>query len=154
MHLLPPAEAATLPSSLPPLVLADTRGPYDMLVYSNASSDFVCIWDSGLIGVGGGNGETLPPPTDDSIGAPGVAYDRIRDGSLTYAHGHAGAPVTGVTLVLADGTRVEATVQNGFYAAWWPSKTDVISAAVTTSAGVRQQDFGDTGPNAQGPPPE
>jgi hypothetical protein len=67
--------------------------------------------------------------------------------SLTYAHGHVGSDVTAVSLNLTDGTRVEATLQDGLYAAWWPSETDVSSADVTTSAGVFHQQFGDVGPN-------
>ena len=34
--------------------------------------------------------------------------------------GRVGTDVTGVTLVLGDGTSVQATVTNGWYAAWWP----------------------------------
>jgi hypothetical protein len=149
IRLLPDATAGSLPSSLSPLVLTDSRGPFEMLVYSGSAGEYVCLWDSGVIGVGGGNGDTLPPPTSDSIGVPGVGFSRTDGGtsSLTYAHGHVGSDVTAVTLNLTDRTRVEATLQSGLYAAWWPSETDVSSADVTTSAGVFHQHFGDVGPD-------
>ena len=141
--------AATLPSSLPPLVLTDSRGPFEMLVFSGPMGEGVCLWDSSeVLTIGGSNGETLPAASDDSIGVPGVGFDRDGGSSvLTYADGHAGAHVTGVTLDLADGVRVEATVQNGFYGAWWPSQSDVTAAEVTSSEGQEHQDFGDIGPN-------
>ena len=66
---------------------------------------------------------------------------------MTYAYGRVGTDITAVSLNLTDGTRVEATLQNGLYAAWWPSETDVSSAEVTTSAGVIHQQLGDIGPN-------
>ena len=146
-------EAATLPATLPPLVLTDSRGPYEMLVYEGPTGEGLCLWDSsGVLSVGGGNGGQLPAASDSSIGVPGVGFDRNRSSVLTYAFGHAGALVTGVTLDLANGVRVEATVQNGFYGAWWPSQTDVTATEVATSeGGAYHQDFGDIGPNNIGP---
>ena len=47
---------------------------------------------------------------------------------------------------------VQATVHDGFYAAWWPSQTDVTTAKVTTSKGIYHQNFCDIGPNNNGPP--
>jgi hypothetical protein len=142
-------EAATLPSSLPPLELTDSRGPFEMLVFSGPTGEGVCLWDSSkVLALTGSNGEMLPAASDDAIGVPGVGFDRVGGSSvLTYADGHAGAHVTGVTLDLTNGVRVEATVQNGFYAAWWPSQSDVAAAEVTSSEGPGHQEFGDIGPN-------
>ena len=149
LGLLGHPAAATLPSSLPPLVLTDSRGPFEMLVFSGRTGDGVCLWDSSkVLALSGSNGETLPAASDDAIGVPGVGFNRVGGSSvLTYADGHAGAHVTGVTLDLANGVRVEATVQNGFYAAWWPSQSEVTAAEVTSSDGPGHQDFGDIGPN-------
>jgi hypothetical protein len=149
LRLLGKPQVATLPSSLPPLVLTDSRGPFEMLVFSGPTGQGVCLWDSSkVLTLTGSNGETLPAASDDSIGVPGVGFDRDGGSSvLTYADGHAGAHVTRVTLDLANGVRVEATVQNGFYAAWWPSQSDVTAAAVITTESPYHQDFGDIGPN-------
>ena len=149
LGLLGRPAAATLPGSLPPLVLTDSRGPFEMLVFSGPTGEGVCLWDSPkVLALTGSNGETRPATSDDAIGVPGVGFDRVGGSSvLTYADGHAGAHVTGVTLDLANGVRVEATVQNGFYAAWWPSQSDVTAAEVTSSEGPGHQDFGDIGPN-------
>lgn len=117
-----------------------------MLVYAGPSGEQVCLWKQGIIGFSGSNGETLAPATPDSIGAPGVPYIGGKHPS-TYAYGRAGAQVTAVTLILDNRTRVDATLQNGFYGAWWPSRTDVHSAVVTTTQGMFRPVFGSIGPN-------
>ena len=141
----------SLPTSLPPLVVSDSRGPYEMLVYGNSSGEGMCLWSSstGILTVGGGNGGSLPAPNAQSIGVPGVgtAGNHAAGEGLTYTYGHAGAQVTGVTLTLADGATVETTVGGGYYAAWWPSWSDVVSADVTTAQGTNHQQFSDIGPN-------
>jgi hypothetical protein len=145
----------SIPGSLPPLAVIDARGPYEMIVYAGTSGEGVCLWhSSGVIGAGAsaGNGGSLPATSDHSIGIPGVGFMRIGGRSvLTYAYGHAGPSVTGVTLHLTNGVRVQATVHDGFYAAWWPSQTDVTAATVSTSEGVHHQNFCDIGPNNYGP---
>ncbi|MFZ0251056.1 MAG: hypothetical protein WAL61_14000 [Acidimicrobiales bacterium] len=145
MKLIPPAEAPSLPATLPPLVLTDSRGPFEMLVYAGPSGQQVCLWDRGLLSISG-NGGDLPPAGPDEIGTPGVGFDGGNK-LFTYADGHAGAQVTAVTLVLEDGTHIQATLEKGLYAAWWPSKTDVSSAEVTTTHGTFRQHFGSIGPN-------
>jgi hypothetical protein len=48
--------------------------------------------------------------------------------------------VTAVTLVLSDGTHVEATTSNGWFAAWWPGRQSAPEAQLTTPTGeVTQQ---------------
>jgi hypothetical protein len=135
-------EAAISPTSLR---LTDSRGPFEMLVYTGSSSDSVCLWNShGVLSVTGG-GSTLPAKTHHTVGIPTIGFTRHLGSPVTYAYGNAGSQVGAVTLRLADGKQVEATVQNGFYAAWWPAQTDVASASVMTSSGVTQQRFGSVG---------
>jgi hypothetical protein len=148
LHLGPKQGLAPALSTLPPLVLTDSRGPYELLVYAGPTGEGECVWDaSGVLGVGNSNGETLPASSDNSIGVPGVGFDSDRNSVLTYAIGHAGSHVSAVTLVLADGVRVQATIENGFYAAWWPSRSDVVATEVTTAKGTSHQSVGDVGPN-------
>jgi hypothetical protein len=44
-----------------------------------------------------------------------------------------------VTLVLDDGTNVQATVGNGWFLAWWPGGHGVKDALLTTPNGVSTQ---------------
>ena len=63
-----------------------------------------------------------------------LSYTSSSDGhSFTVAEGSVGSQVTGTTLELSDGSSVEATVQNGLFAAWWPSEATVSSIQVTTT---------------------
>lgn len=135
----------SLPPALPPVVLADSRGPFELFIYGSSASG-ICLWHSGVIFAGDTNGGTLPPASNQAIGLPSVGFAQDVALPVTYAFGHAGSEVTGVTLNLDNGIRVQATVQNGLYAAWWPSKSDVSSAEITTPSGTAHQDFGDVGP--------
>ncbi len=139
------------PRSLPPLTLTDSRGPFELLLYSDPASFFMCFWGNGsVVTLGGGSGPEAPTSTH-SIGVPQVPFARNADGSgYTTAYGYVGPQVSAVKLNLTNGTSVDATVQNGLFAAWWPVRTDVASADVTTSVGVFHQDFGDDGPNNAG----
>jgi hypothetical protein len=59
--------------------------------------------------------------------------------AYSFVEGRAGSGVTAATLVLDDGTRVQATLQNGWFVAWWPGDHSARSALVTTSAGTTTQ---------------
>jgi hypothetical protein len=129
-------------ASLRPTV-ADTRGPFSMLVYAESGAASVCM--TGLPGGSPIVTEIGPAPT--SVGPDAIAP---RAGSATIRRqgprprfntltGQAGANVTGVTLVLEDGSSVETTVAHGWFAAWWPGSQGVESAAITTASGTATQ---------------
>jgi hypothetical protein len=50
--------------------------------------------------------------------------------------GRAGTDVSAVSLAFANGDTVDATVQNGWYFAWWPWLSAPTSVTITTSAGT------------------
>jgi hypothetical protein len=94
-------------------------------------------------GIGGG--ASLTPPNPDTIANPSI--DAARS-AVTFVIGDAGSAVSSITLELSDGTSVGATVQNGYYAAWWPSDSTLTSAQVTSPAGVATVSI----PNVPQPP--
>jgi hypothetical protein len=58
--------------------------------------------------------------------------------SVTAVAGAAGTDVTSVMFILADGTHVSATVQHGWYVAWWPGAAKPGGAEVkAVSVGTR-----------------
>ncbi len=61
--------------------------------------------------------------------------------AYSFAEGHTGSGVTAVKLVLDDGTPMQATVDNDWFVAWWPSAHEVKTAEVTTPTGVTTQTF-------------
>lgn len=140
-----PSLPSDLASAAPSLV--DTRGPYTMLVYANSTSSGLCI-----TGVNGPN--YLPPVSGISVtDATAVAPDAIHPGvdgqgftraslpqaAFSWTAGRVGQDVTAVTLVLEDGTSVEATTANGWYAAWWPAGESAQTADITTTTGTTTQ---------------
>jgi hypothetical protein len=52
------------------------------------------------------------------------------------AYGQAGADVSAALFSFANGQTVTATVENGWYFAWWPWTTYPTSVQVTTSSGT------------------
>jgi len=59
----------------------------------------------------------------------------LADGVETNVYGLAGSDVTAVTFVFSDGIAVDATIQNGWYFAWWPGLDQPNSVQVTTKSG-------------------
>ncbi len=76
----------------------------------------------------GGDLEPLSEPTE-----PGVVSLRAYQ-----LYGMAGADVTGVDIVLTDGLRITATVQDGIWGAWWPmDKGDLTGGHLEVHAGAK-----------------
>ena len=64
------------------------------------------------------------------------------DGPYTFIDGRVANGVTGVSLVLDDGSDVVSTVADGWFVAWWPGDTsDATSAQVTKSSGTTSETF-------------
>jgi hypothetical protein len=154
------AECASNPSlaSLTP-TLSDTRGPFSLFVYAEPTTTSLCL--SGVPSTPANantqptvivSGPTSTTPVSAAAIQPGGAFTQAArlDGTGTlFETGRVGADVTGVTLTLNDGSSVQATVENGWYAAWWPSLQGVQSAELTTSTGTITQTLNQ--PNLQPP---
>ena len=131
-------------SSLTPTV-ADTRGPFSLLLYAVNNASSVCVTGlptGTLIGEtsGGGTANATAVAADAIEPAAGQLGVMVADGqAFRFLTGQAGANVTGVTLALDDGSNVQATVANGWFAAWWPGTQGVPSAEVTTASGTTTQ---------------
>ena len=57
----------------------------------------------------------------------------------TFLQGQVAAGVTGVTLVLSDGSNVQATVADGSLVAWWPGTATATSAQLASASGTTTQ---------------
>jgi hypothetical protein len=65
-----------------------------------------------------------------------AARERMLDeGFENHLIGHAGRDITAVTFVFAGHKTVKATVENGWYFAWWPNLNAPTSVRVTTGYG-------------------
>lgn len=118
-------------------VLADTRGSFTMIMLeaANGQAQASCLSSSSsaVLSVGpvGGHAGSVAAGQAQvvSTGSQGAPSGH----PFTYTEGRVGANVTGVTIVLNDGTHVSATIANGHFAAWWPGSQQAISQEVTAS---------------------
>jgi hypothetical protein len=143
--------------------LADTRGPYTLLVYAGNSGS-LCITGASLQSPTGepsivpfGTFLTASKAANDTSVAPDAIRTAIKGGASAKVSGSArsaefgldvgrvGENVTAVTLVLADGSHVEATTSNGWFAAWWPGDQSAQTAEITTTSGANTQQLMPTG---------
>jgi hypothetical protein len=67
--------------------------------------------------------------------------------------GQAGTDISAITLNFANGENVAATVQNGWYFAWWPWLTNPTSVQVTTSSGAFTSPMTDSRNSTSDPAP-
>jgi hypothetical protein len=135
----PPPGVPALPSEV---TLADTRGPFTLLLFgANTSSQGALMCMSGpdgtQVSVAEGTQPALP-------GTGQITLDRLQGASAngqpyTVAEGSAGSGVSAATLVLSDGSHVVTTIGNGLFLAWWPGSATVTSATLTTASGSTSQ---------------
>jgi hypothetical protein len=117
--------------------LTDVRGPFTVTVFADSAQNVaLCMTTSGDNAAWQWIARSKAP-----VGASAIAVDRISSASqdgqtYTLIVGRAGSGVTGVSLVLTNGSDVTATTGNGLFVAWWPGTQGIASAAVTTTNGV------------------
>jgi hypothetical protein len=125
-------------------VVIDTRGPYTVILFvaAHGAAELSCF--SGRQptqgSLGGSFGTRTPPPVPAghvSIVSSGSHTSAPDEGSRQFSQlvGRTGPGVTGVTLRLRDGTRVTASLANGWFLAWWPGTQGGTATEVRTSTG-------------------
>jgi hypothetical protein len=132
--LLP--ESVVTTGTLPPVVLSDTRGPFELLVYSSVASTVLCLSGSGFTSLtGGGGGSNLGVPAAGTIVVDRSFFTSDAGQAYTVFYGRTAPDVRAVTLTLSDGSSVVASTGDDRFAAWWPSGSGIASAQVTGSGG-------------------
>ncbi|MFC8600300.1 hypothetical protein [Isoptericola sp. NPDC057191] len=124
-------------------VLAEQRGDYTYVLLTGDSATGECLVTtqaSGATDVVTGDAvlahvPAAPGPrelTTLQAGTASWSEGDTGDGALTSAYGRVGADVESVTLTLTSGERVEATVQDGWWAVWAPGATALRDTAELT----------------------
>lgn len=122
-----------------PLVLSDGRGPFAFLIFASRLESVACISGPSFTSASGSVSSVAVSVAAGQVSLT-TAHQAIRDGQrFSFADGHVGSGVTGVKLLLDDGSTVVATVGHGWFAAWWPGARDIRAADIYTSSGVRTQ---------------
>jgi len=129
-------------------VVIDTRGPYTMILFvaAHGAAELSCFSGHGPepVSLGGSFGTQRPRPLPAgrvSIVSSGATTTPPEEDSRHFSQlvGRTGPGVRGVTLRLRDGTRVTASVANGWFLAWWPGTQRGTATEVTTSRGTATQ---------------
>lgn len=131
-------------------VLAEARGDYTYVVLAgdHAYGDcFVTAAHDGSPDDVVASSAVVPGPVTGPAAAPGAAEVLVLqagtaswsqgstgEGAVTSAFGRAGADVVGVAGVLESGERVEASVEDGWWALWAPGAAAFDGPAVVTRA--------------------
>lgn len=121
------AHAPTLAAPM----LADTRGPYAMLLFIAGGTNRLCITGPSLTALFLGGPAIQGPTISNSIATTATGSSSHGGHPLSFLVARAGAGVTTVVLTLTDGTDVRSTVAHGWLAAWWPGKAFARSAQLT-----------------------
>jgi len=119
-----------LPPGAVPAVM-DARGEGAVTVRMTGAMEGSCDAleipaDGGVMGAGGGwtrNADRAPAALDNELS--GLTPGTIGGGGLTVegwsVSGHAGAAIAVVQVTVADGLVVTATLEKGWFSAWWPA---------------------------------
>ena len=118
-----PAQPAALP-----LVVVDTRGANRLfLLFAGGGQTAECFLrrdhTGRLTSDGGGGGGSDPPPRaprPTEIRFNGAGSSDSPDGPWSYAIGEAGLAIAAVELTPPSGVVVQASLNRGWFAAWWP----------------------------------
>jgi hypothetical protein len=157
---------ANAPIGVPPgawqALVTDTRGPFTAMIMKGGGATATCLTGPSFtsIAVNKGQGESVhvmrvgAPSAGTTAGGSSSVSVMGLDGSrrvteeqlaldggqpYTIVQGQVDDDVTGVTLVLSDGSEVQATLADAELIAWWPGDQRATSAQVTTPSGVTTQ---------------
>jgi hypothetical protein len=132
-----------------PMALVDTRGVYTFVLFGVSGERAACLigpWPTSkplFASASYGASPSSGPPTDQ-IGDLSFGFGRLTDeDGLLSVSGRAGEGVSGVTLILHDGTHVTARIAQGWFLAWWPGTDAAVSAEVQGSGGSSTIDLND-----------
>lgn len=138
-----------------PAVLVEQRGSSSLTILADSSQ---CLIVTGLGGAGPfkTGGRDVVPANESAAGQVQVIHDAALNGvgimdpatdeaELTAGYmavvGRAGTEVEKVVIHTIDRGDVAASLEGGWFAAWWPSLTEPVSLTVTTRTGSYDLDL-------------
>jgi len=139
--------------------LSDVRGPYTVTVFGDGTGGgaLLCITTSDGNSAWRWLMQSGATVSTDTIAVDDVSILARESQPYTLVEGRTGDGVTGVSLVLGDGSKVTATSGNGAFVAWWPGSESITATIVSTAAGVSTQTVNLPGPgipsSPKSPPP-
>ncbi len=117
-------------------VLAEQRGAFTFTLRTDTDQVMDCLVDEDSTGGSSTSDlESLRAPADQqALVATYFTTWNPDNGHATAIYGPAGSAVTAVTITRSNGYEIQATVSNGWWAAWWPGDTDPDATLTTHHA--------------------
>jgi hypothetical protein len=114
--------------------VTDTRGPDSLLVYTHDGATTTCVTGQVQLGtVALTRAAANALTASGSIAPQSIGFELAANGqAFREMTGQVATDVTAVTVVLQGGSSVQATVANGWFAAWWPVSQDFESGQALT----------------------
>ncbi len=157
------------------VIASDVRGPYTLLAFESGTDHATCLTgpsvtvvsraskdnvsmevrhSSGLVhGAESGSSVAGGGGTGDLSWYSMLHLDSSTDGPFTLVDGQVASGVSAVTFTRSDGSTVQATVDNGWFMAWWPSDVSATSAQITSTTGTSTITLNSGMPKIPPPPP-
>lgn len=143
----------TADGTLTDVLLAEQRGSFTFEMVASGSNGVACLSSGDSIGLAyalaGVDGSASAPRSSFTVatylalttsGSPDA-------GPVSIALGSVPVSATQVQIVLSDGSKVEASVSHGWWAAWWPKGMDPAATATwLTSDGAHGESVPLTAP--------
>jgi hypothetical protein len=112
-----------------PLVIQDQRGDAALFIYGDGTTFADCeLWHDGdawtVSGLGSMAWQAHPMP--GTVEVLGGAYGSVGPQQSPFSFVVGRTSAARVEILRSDGMLIEATVQDGAFAAWWPSGDDLI----------------------------
>lgn len=127
-------------------ILTDTRGPFTLVMLTNGEGEAHCLVGPGPTHIAGVDTQSLTGihvgVRAYQVGALSLGSTRTSNGEqFKYLSGRAGRGVKAVRIDLADGKRISATIEHGWYLAWWPGSDPMMAIQAVSTHGASTQRF-------------
>jgi len=129
--------------------LADTRGPYTMLLLVEDDMSRLCISGPSLTTLASGGPIEPSPTASDGIVVTATGTGSADGQHYSFMIGRTGSNVSAVALTLESGTHVRTTTARSWFAAWWPGTQYANHYQVTSNGRTVTHRLGAPGPPAR-----
>jgi hypothetical protein len=119
-------------------VLVEMRGPYTAAVFASRAGGSACIEGPSVSFVGsiGGVQASDNPITANQVQTAVASSSDSKGHAFVLLSGRVGSAVRSIVIHRSNHTNVIASINDGWYLAWWPARAPATNATVTTSRGV------------------
>jgi hypothetical protein len=120
-------------------VLVEARGPYTAAVFASRAGGSACIEGPSMSFVGSIGGVQAPdnPIRANQVKTAVASSSDSKGHAFVLLAGRVGSAVRSIVIHRRNHSKVIASIDGGWYLAWWPAGAPATNATATTSSGVQ-----------------